>query len=400
MPIWRLFASAAVGSSIAAGFSIGTLLFAVRFLPGVRTPTFLPALHGHVQVFAFAVLMTIGVLYSFLPRLWGCPVPPAWRAWTAFALLFGGLLIVLVGVITAVRSLLAFGSVAEVTGAVFVVGEFASLLYRRGESRKGNDPALITALGSAALALPLAYSVSLLPTWQLSPAGVQASYVLAFYGVLVPVALAMSGRLFPLYFRTRLPARRSLALWIALEVVGLYVRLGGVAFAWNGGVRLGCALQATGILGAIVALRMLEPREKRAASARVLWRDPTAWLVHIAYLSLALCALALLRAVWPGWMPPQSLEWHLLGVGYVTCLIAGVGAHLLPGFARQRPRSQYASWVVLISLTGALVLRLWAVLARGSSVAVSGAAAGVLGLAAMVVFAWNAGLSSLRQLTK
>jgi uncharacterized protein involved in response to NO len=344
--------------------------------------------------------MTIGVLYRFLPRVWGCPVPPAWRAWTAFALLFGGLLAVLVGVITAVRLILVFGSVAEVTGAVFVVGEFANLLYRRGESRKGNDPALIAALGSVALALPLAYSVPLLSIRKFSPARVLASYLLGFYGVLVPVALAMSGRLFPLFFRTRLPPRRGLALWIALEAVGLSVRLGGVAFAWNGGVRLGCALQAAGILGAITALRMLEPREKRPAAARVLWRDPTAWLVHIAYLSLALCAVALVRAVWPGWIPPQSLEWRLLGVGFVTCLIAAVGTHLLPGFARQRPRSQYATWVVLLLLTGALVLRLWAVFASGGSGAVGGAAAGILGLAAMVVFAWNVGLSSLRQPTR
>jgi len=83
-----------------------------RLLPGFPLWPMLPVVHGHVQVFAFAVLMTIGVLYWFLPRLWGCPAPPAWRAQTAFILLFGGLLVVLLGFMTGIRSLVVFGAAA------------------------------------------------------------------------------------------------------------------------------------------------------------------------------------------------------------------------------------------------------------------------------------------------
>jgi len=371
-----------------------------RLLPGFPLWPMLPVVHGHVQVFAFAVLMTIGVLYWFLPRLWGCPAPPAWRAQTAFILLFGGLLVVLVGLVIGDVALVALGSLTEMAGAVLVAGDLASLLRRRGGREKGKDPALLAALAEAATALPLAYLAQLLAVLHIVSEGLHFSYLLAFYGVLIPIALAMTGRLFPLYFRTRLPERRALMASILLGGLGLYLRIAGLTLDWYGGARWGAALQAAGMLGALGALRLLEPREKRAAAVRVLWRDPTAWLVHIAYASLASCALALGGVVWPGWMPPQSLEWHLLGVGYVTCLIAGVGTHLLPGFARQRPRSPYASWVVLLSLTGALVLRLWTVLASGSSVVVSGAVGGILGLAAMIVFAWNVGLRSSRQLTK
>jgi len=372
-----------------------------RLLPGFPLWPMLPVVHGHVQVFAFAVLMTIGVLYWFLPRLWGCPAPPAWRAQTAFILLFGGLLVVLLGFMTGIRSLVVFGAVGEGVGAACVVGEFANLLRRRKEPGKGSDPAMLAALGSTALALPLAYVTQLLSALRMSLSSVQLSYMLAFYGVLVPVALAMSSRLFPLYFRTRLPERRTLAAAIVVSVVGLYLRLAGDASAWHGGVRLGCALQAAGIVGAIAALRMLAPREKRPAAARVLWRDPTAWLVHIAYASLAADAVALVATVWSGQEPSPSLEWHLVGVGYVTCLIAGVGTQPASrDFARRRPRSQHAGWVLLGLLAGALLLRLWAVVEHGWGAALSGTSAGILGVAAMAVFAWNVGLGSLRHPTK
>lgn len=391
-PVWRLFASAALGSSIVAGFAGGAVLFTARLLPGFVLSPHLTTFHGYVQVYAFAVLMTVGVLYWFLPRLWGAAPVPTRRISAAFALLFGGVWTVLVGSLLAAESLVIAGSAVQVAGACLVVVDFFGFYRRRQHHTKGHDPALLAALVVASISLPLAH---VLRAWAVRDTGrafVDLSYLLAFYGVLVPIALAMSGRLFPLYFRTRLPSRGWLAFWSVIGSFGLLFRMLGLVSGMANGARIGSGLQSSAIIGAIVALRLLEPRVQRPGAARVLWRDPTAWIVHGAYLCLGAVALLHLWGLVTGTSIPLSLEWHLVGVGYVTCLIVGVGLHLLPGFARQRVRSQRVAWVLLLSSFGMLLLRLVPFVGEGVYAALCGAAAGVLGVATITLFAWNVGL--------
>ncbi len=399
-PVWRLFTSTALGSSVVAGFSVGAVLFAARLVPGLSLPPHFAAFHGYVQVHAFAVLMTLGVLYWFLPRLWGTVPAPTRRVSAAFALLFGGLWAVLAGSLLAAESLVVAGSVVQVAGACLVVADFFCFYRGRQHRTKGHDPALLAALVVASLSLPLAYVFRAWAVRDTVRAFVDLSYLLAFYGVLVPIALTMSGRLFPLYFRTRLPSRGWLAFWLGIGSVGLVFRMLGLVSGMANGVRIGSGLQGSAILGAIVALRLVEPRVPRPGAARVLWRDPTAWIVHGAYLCLGVVAFLHLHGLVTGESIPLSLEWHLVGVGYATCLIVGVGMHLLPGFARQRMRSQRVAWVLLLSSFGMVLLRLVPFVGEGVYAALSGTVAGVLGVATVTLFAWNVGLlAPLRRTT-
>jgi uncharacterized protein involved in response to NO len=119
-------------------------------------------------------------------------------------------------------------------------------------------------------------------------------------------------------------------------------------------------------------------------------------LAHIAFGSLAVLAVLQLVASGLGWRVPLPLEWHLLGVGFVTALIFGVGTHLLPGFARTRPRSRCAGWCLVAMSLSLLVLRLAAMTTRGTGATLAGAAAGLFGIVSVAIFAWNVGLLGVR----
>ncbi|WP_448576961.1 hypothetical protein [Thermomicrobium sp.] len=62
IPAWRFFALGAIGSAVGFGFVAGTLAFAAplcAFSPGRIAQ--LVSLHGHVQLYGFAIALTIGV---------------------------------------------------------------------------------------------------------------------------------------------------------------------------------------------------------------------------------------------------------------------------------------------------------------------------------------------------
>jgi len=396
LPIWRVFAGAALAVSVLVGFATGGLLFAASLVPGLELPPLLPVLHGHFQVYGFATLMTIVVLYWFLPRLWGAPAGWTGHAWLAFVAFTCGLLSVLFGVLLSQPWLIAVGSLLEAVGALIVASDFLQLLRWQARHGKGKDPVVSTALALAVLALPVSLLGLCSAALGVRASGWTLSYLLAFYGTLVPIALAMSNRLFPLYFRTRLPARGWLSGTLLIAATGLGVRVAGVAVGASTAVRWGCAVQGVGLLGAIAALRLPEPREKRPSAARTLWGDPTAWLAHIAFGSLAVLAVLQLVASGLGWRVPLPLEWHLLGVGFVTALIFGVGTHLLPGFARTRPRSRWAGWCLVAMSLSMLVLRLAAMTTHGTGATLAGAVAGLFGIVSVAIFAWNVGLLGVR----
>ncbi|MDW8059601.1 MAG: NnrS family protein [Thermomicrobium sp.] len=389
-PSWRLFAGAAIAWSLLGGFASGALLFAARWIGRgeLGTPA-LAVVHGRVQVFGFVLLMTIGVLYWFLPRLWGVPAAPGTHPGAALGLFTSGAILAVVGHLAEFGPVVTVAAALETGGAVVVMRDILGLLRRRAEPGKGDDPALLAALGSAALALPSAFVVQGLAPTGLLPIGLALSFSLAFHGVLVPIALAMSARLFPLYFRTRLPVRRVLAAALAVNAAGLAIRTWGLARDWAVGVRFGSVLEGAAILAAIGALQLLAPRQRRPAAARVLWRDPTTYLVHAAYCCLGCDAVLLMWAGVVGATVAGTLEWHLVGVGYLTGLILGVGTHLLPGFARRRQCSERAAWGIFVGYLAMTALRLVAAVVAGTRAAPAGTAAGIVGLVTLTVFAWN-----------
>jgi uncharacterized protein involved in response to NO len=86
-------------------------------------------------------------------------------------------------------------------------------------------------------------------------------------------------------------------------------------------------------------------------------------------------------------------ERHALGAGFVTLLILGVGAFLLPGMTGRRRLSWGLLWTTGACANVAAVLRVAPValpgLLPGASAAGAVAASGLLGLVALVLFGIN-----------
>jgi uncharacterized protein involved in response to NO len=261
---------------------------------------------------------------------------------------------------------------------------------------------------------------------------------LGLLGFLVPIALAISARTFPLYLRVQVPKAPALYGVLAALVVGLVLRLGAL-FAPPPCV--GCSLGAAGLLDAFGRLlegaallgaawvldapllrtraatlaataarvrqlgatpRPLPPRARELIAADRLLRSAYAWLVVAAILQL-ISGGALLTGGTP---PPVDAERHAIGAGFITLLIFGMGVHLLPGFLGRRMASARLAWATLWLGSGAVHLRVLPVLLTwlvglGGDVTIGAAQpllalvrpllslAGLLGMGAVGCFGWN-----------
>ena len=348
--------------------------------------------HGHVQLFGWGGLMVLGVGLHFLPRLRGTPMAGARFAPAALVGLAGGLLlrtvaqpIAAAGIFPSIaQPALVLSGVLELFAVVAVVGMLIATL-RTGPSlgtRAGLRPVL-PFFAIAFSSLPLALAVNayglwlgsgLVPGWH-----DRVSVLLGLEGFLVPVAVAMSMRLFPLYFRTRLPRIGAMHAGLGVWIVGLLLRLADFD--------LGPIIQAVGAGLFLIGLGVFAPRVPRPRDAIHLLVDPMQWHALTAYGWLAAAALVL------GTGASDDAERHLLGAGFVTLLIFGVGAHMLPGFARRSLRSRGLVWATLVLGNGATALRvipsLWPTPLSSAAAGSVYALAGLLGLVAVTVFAVN-----------
>lgn len=411
--IWRAFAVAGLALAILAGFASGTLAVLVRLAGGA--PLWTAALaqaHGHVQIYGFAGLMTLGVAQHFVPRLRGVSPPDARLCWLGLSLLGAGLGLrilsqpLLAGgiAIQAGATALAISGMLEVIGGSLLVWALAATLRRPGVTHKRPLRAFTTALVAGLAAYQAALAINLLGTWH-AAAGTErrgivpapastALAVLGFYGFLLPIAFAMASRTFPLFFRTQAPRPVLLASALGALALGTVFRTTGMLVSTEPLRAAGEALLGCGLLAGIAALQVFAPRRPLPRDQRSAWLDPLNLLATSAHGWLALAALALLgRLALPrASLVPRSLdlEWHLLGAGYVTLLILAVGSHLLPGFGGQRLRWPRASWALLALGNVAVAGRLALSLAPAAPLAGwLGAIAGPAAMAALLLFALN-----------
>jgi hypothetical protein len=122
--------------------------------------------------------------------------------------------------------------------------------------------------------------------------------------------------------------------------------------------------------------------------------DPTELHVLVAY-GWLLVAGAMLVANGTGDLgltaiaAPVDAERHILGAGYATTLILGVGARLLAGFANRPVREARLIWATLaLSGLAALLRVVPRLFGIGGAEAVL-ALAGLAGMLAVGVFWWN-----------
>lgn len=403
--VWQPFVVAAIAMALSGGFALGAVLFAARWRGDETGGWWIAAAqaHGQVQMLGWLGLMVLGVVLHFLPRLAGAPLRWPRAARGALWLIIAGLVLrsvaqplraagwgtwpsvglsaaaglVLVGVSVAVGLLLA-----TVLGAA----------PRKGGALRPVLPLFLVSFGSLWVAAGLnAYGlVQAARGAGVIPGSLDRVVVtVEFYGFLVPVAAAMTARTFPLYFQTHPPRVRLLAAALVGIVGGLALRVSGDPTL----VGVGQALHGLALSVVIVALRVFGPRRPLPRRPVRPLRDPLQLHALSAYGWLATTALVTLMAGacqrWPA-LPsiPADVEWHALGAGFATLLILGVGAHMLPGFARREVRSHGLLWATLALGNLAALLRITAGLAGGTGAALGGTA-GVLGLLAVALFAVN-----------
>lgn len=412
--VWSPYIWVALGIAVTSGFGLGGALFAA-LASGVPAGVWWLALaqaHGHSQLFGYVGLLVLGTLLHFLPRLRGAPLWHPRAAMVALGCYTAGLAVRVIaqpGVALRATPAIIWRAALLLSGWLELCGGAVALVLLLVTVRRG--PALATRpgfrevapfLAVAALAFTGALLVNtggtfiaattaggLVPAW---PDYWTARLFLD--AALVPIAVAMSSRLFALYFRAPLPRMRPLRAGLVLLLAGLAAGSPGLPPPWPalGALSRGVALLVVLWGTAIFAQRRPLPRGQPLPRDAVWYHALAAsgWLAVTAFVLLA----GALRAMGaPGPAVPASLETHLLGAGYLTLLILGIGAKLLPGFAGRPLRSQALVWFTLVAGNLAALLRagplvLPAVLpAPGRDLLL--ALAGLSGAAALAAFGWN-----------
>lgn len=361
--------------SLGAGFGVGAVL-AISQAWGVPLGAWWTALvqvHGRAQLVGFVGLFILAVGLRFLPRLRGAPLVSARSAQYGLLAIGTGVLLqafsqpLLALASTPASGLarvgLVLGGVLAWLGSTLIVAALARTL-RHGPplSWRGGLMSILPSLilGFATLWLTLLAGAALCVQAALAfapafPAPTDRALTDALlFEFALPVSVAVSVRLLPITFGVELVAPAPLALFailsssVVLRVAGDLTGQDWPLAAANllmGLFGLGFPLLASVPLGLRRPLRRADSPALAQAS-----RLPNA-LIRSAYVWLLLAgALALIGGLSrllgnPVRLSEDALR-HAVTAGYLTLLILGMGARLIPGFARQRPVPQLRLVVV------------------------------------------------------
>ncbi|WP_156821718.1 hypothetical protein [Thermaerobacter subterraneus] len=390
-------------AALVPGFLLGGVLAAAAW-QGWSWASAYPALaqaHGHAQLLGWGGALILGVALQFLPRLRGSTLSDPRRVPLGFMLLAAGLALRVGGQVLAALAaapaaraaglcILAAGAALEAVAAGLLAGLLARSLRQGpplGQKKAFAQVAPLFVLAGASLlaglllwtlgafsaataalraaagfnaasgsgaaapaSLPAAVSATL-------PGPVDAAALrLLLFGFIGAISVAMSARVFSLFFRIR-PARPG---WLAAAAGAFGVALLLDAAAGTGALLTGrpaspgvsaaadLAWGAALVLGTI-GVRVFEPRLVFPGDKGGYrwWRDPAGVAAVLAYvwalvaaLLLGLRGLGTLGVQVAASIPPADAALHAVGAGFMTLLIMGVAPTMLPGFGGGRLRSR------------------------------------------------------------
>jgi uncharacterized protein involved in response to NO len=373
--------------SVTAGFGLGAVL-AIALARGAALGPWwatLVQVHGRAQLVGFVGLFILAIGLHFLPRLRGSPLASPGVARSGLLALGAGIVLEVVTQSLLVvpwppgngplRVALALGGLLAFGGCTLVVLTLGRTL-RQGPplAWRGGLTSILPLLGFGFAALWLALLAGAALGVQAARAGVAAFPPAAdsaltdalLFGFAMPIAGAVSARLLPIYFGVELVAPAPLLALSGLLGTGAALRVAaglggqGPAFA-AGNVLIGIYCCAFPLLAGVpVGVRRSIRRADPPAMVRA-FRFPNL-LVRSAYAWLLIAGVLLLsdglaRLAGSPWRWSGDALRHTVTAGYLTLLILGMGARLLPGFARQRPRSLKRLLVVAIAGNLAVLFR-------------------------------------------
>jgi uncharacterized protein involved in response to NO len=380
------FIRTSLTTAILGGFAFGAYLAVVigYGLPAGQGLYSLIQAHGHLQLVGWAGVFIMGISLHFIPRLASFPLPHPERVDGILWLMVPGLLLRAVGgtILVSLEDSPIFVPLSWLVGASGLLEGGAIVLYvslligtMRGSSKVSRLPAIsavkpyfgVMAVGwvlyaclNLLLLLHMALSGAITVDTAWNEFAVQTFVSL----VLLPVAFALSVRLFPLYLALPAPDwpvyRTGCAylLSVTLQLIPTAPPLAGLApEVTRLVVALGTLLKGGVILWFVWQLDLLTRRRPLGRHARFLDigpdRPPTrpglpdygefgrferlvyaayTWLVLAAFVEL-LCGAAILL----GYSIPIAADAirHMYLLGFVTHLIFGASVRMLPGFIKR-----------------------------------------------------------------
>jgi hypothetical protein len=331
--------------------------------------------HGEAQIFGWVGLFIMGFAYQALPRVWHTTLAqPRLAAWT-FALAVAGLLIRTLGITTAGDWI--WGLPLAMGGGglqVAAVGLFVSQMlatFRRSGARLDAYVGFVIA---ALLWFVVSSVLSVWHTWNTLTARslpellwYVATYQgplrdLQIHGLALSMILGVSLRMFPgLFDLPRVPERRA---WWALNLLTTAVigeTLVFLIYRWTGRRILLAALPfAWLMLVAAVALVVLPWRIWRPFPLR----DRSGKFVRAAYSWLAVSLAMVLFS--PVYHRVAGLRFshaysgatrHAITVGFISLMIMGMAAKVVPTLNGVDPRSLSRLWGPFLLVNAGCLLR-------------------------------------------
>ncbi|HEY8393406.1 MAG TPA: hypothetical protein VIK92_01220 [Thermaerobacter sp.] len=450
---WLPFVDLSLAAALVPGFFLGGLLAAAA-RNGSSLLEVYPALaqaHGHAQLAGWGGAMILGVALQFLPRLRGSQlarpgwIPPLfWTYAAGLALRVAGQVLAALVQATAAGAPGApglpgaaghglpfpvqIGLAAFALGAVLEAAAGTGLVIMLGLSLRAGPPlSTKKAFGQVAPLLAIAFgsfAVSLIawaagavvaagsvtaagspPGTAAAPASARLPVIppaldrlaleIALFGFIAGISLAMSARVFSLFFRVS-PADPRLLRWTGI-LLGTGVLVGALA----GAIHLATGSRPPALTGAAAVLwgaAMLTGTAAVHVFTRRLsfpgdrgryawWRDPAGAGAVGAYVWATLAGLILVLQGLQAWgvrlgagPAPADLAIHATGAGFMTLLILAVAPTMLPGFGGGRLRGP--GWV-------------WAAVVLGFLAASLRSAPGIASLLGMTAVAWGASAMAL-----
>ncbi|MFQ6041155.1 MAG: DUF1858 domain-containing protein [Candidatus Poribacteria bacterium] len=307
--------------------------------------------HGHVQFYGWVGLFIMGIAYHVLPRLGATTLSSRSLAAASYALMLVGILMRAISQPFATNPVGAVGLVVSSAlelVAVFLFGYVIIKTIRSSEQKRDVFEKYIFGgvvwFGIATVA-GLALAVYLVASGQnVIPSSLDAPYLHIFaIGFITTIILGISLRVLPLFMGLKSPSRAiaDMSFWMLNGGIVVYSlsSLFKAQLPWlNGVYEIGVLLEVIAFAAFIINLNIFRKPLQDVAETGA-WRGYEKF-IHASYFWLAVAvamfgAFGIYEAI-TGQSAGHALIGsyrHALTVGFISMMIFGVGARIVPVFA-------------------------------------------------------------------
>ncbi|MEO6810500.1 MAG: DUF1858 domain-containing protein [Isosphaeraceae bacterium] len=347
--IYRRFFIAAIVVTLTAGATWGAWMLWMIGRAGTFREASLHQInaHGEAQIYGWVGLFIMGFAYQAFPRFWGTTLAAPWLAAWSFVLMLGGLVVRTCGMVAAgawsfAPWLALAGGLLEIAAVCCFVTQIVVTFRRSGQRLEPMAGFIMTALACFLASILM----SVWHTWTtMTTAGDALVWYISTYqspvrdlqvhGLALFMILGVSVRMMPaLYDLPRPSNRRSWWAW-GILVTALLSEVGFfLAYRWTnnhalaGGLVLAWALLAFGVARIILPWRPWRPFPIQDRSSKFV-RAAFGWLAVSLAMLLFLPIYLVLSQV-PFSHAYYGATRHAITVGFVSLMIMGMGAKVVP----------------------------------------------------------------------